>query len=102
METTLSAKESQQSPFKFLDSYEKEDKDKFFGREKVVDELYERIFETKMMLLYGASGVGKTSIIRCGLANRFNPPQWMDLFVRKRENINETLYNTIADKIREA
>ncbi|MEM6347598.1 MAG: hypothetical protein AAF927_27170 [Bacteroidota bacterium] len=102
MEMLLSTKESQQSPFKFLDSYEKEDKDKFFGRDKVVDELYERIFETKLMLLYGASGVGKTSIIRCGLANRFNPPQWMDLFVRKRQNINDTLYNTVADKIREA
>lgn len=92
----------QQSPFKFLDAYEKEDKDKFFGREKEVDNLYERIFETKMILLYGASGVGKTSIIRCGLANRFNPPQWMDMFIRKRENINESLRSAVHNKIIQA
>ncbi|MEL6673348.1 MAG: ATP-binding protein [Bacteroidota bacterium] len=90
---------TQQSPFKFLDSYEKEDKDKFFGREKEVEILYERIFETKMILLYGASGVGKTSIIRCGLANKFNPPQWMDLFVRKREDINQSLTQAVHTKI---
>lgn len=90
------------SPFKFLDSYEKEDKDKFFGREKEIDELYERIFETKMILLYGASGVGKTSIIRCGLANRFNPPQWMEMFVRKRENIMDSLNQIIRNKLLQA
>lgn len=85
-----------------MDAYEKEDKDKFFGREKEVDDLYERIFETKMILLYGASGVGKTSIIRCGLANRFNPPQWMDMFIRKRENINESLHHAVHSRILQA
>lgn len=34
-----------QSPFKFLDSYTKEDKDIFFGRETEVEELYQKVFE---------------------------------------------------------
>ena len=48
------------SPFKFLDAYTKEDKDIFFGREAETDELYDRVFETNLVLLYGASGTGKT------------------------------------------
>lgn len=90
------------SPFKFLDAYEKEDKDQFFGREKEVEQLYEQVFETKLILLYGASGVGKTSIIRCGLANCFNPSQWMDLFIPKRDNINEMLMQTVRNRILQA
>ena len=44
------------SPFKFLDAYDKEDKEIFFGREAETDELYDRVFETDLILLYGASG----------------------------------------------
>ena len=33
------------SPFKFLDSYTKEDRDIFFGREAEVEELYQKVFE---------------------------------------------------------
>ena len=47
------------SPFKFLDAYTIEDKDVFFGREKETEALYEMVFETKMLLLYGMSGTGK-------------------------------------------
>lgn len=90
---------SQQSPFKFLDAYEIEDEDKFFGREKEIDQLYEMVFETKLLLIYGASGVGKTSILRCGLANRFNSTQWLDLYIRKRDNINQSIYTSVRNRI---
>jgi hypothetical protein len=35
------------SPFKFLDSYTKEDRDIFFGRDREIEELYQRIFESR-------------------------------------------------------
>lgn len=60
------------SPFKFLDSYQESDKDLFFGREEEVKDLYERINATKLLMVYGASGTGKTSIIECGLRNQFS------------------------------
>ena len=47
------------SPFKFLDSYTKEDKDIFFGREQEIEELYQKVFENKTLLVYGVSGIGK-------------------------------------------
>ncbi|MEO1256483.1 MAG: ATP-binding protein, partial [Bacteroidota bacterium] len=70
-------------PFKFLESYQREDADIFFGRQAEVDALYEMVFQTDLLLLYGASGTGKTSLIRCGLASRFATHDWMPIFVRR-------------------
>jgi len=63
------------SPFKFLDSYTKDDREIFFGRDSEIEELYHRVFESKLMLVYGVSGTGKSSLIHCGLANKF-PGDW--------------------------
>ena len=60
-------------PFKFLDAYSQADHDFFFGREEEVAALYEMVFQTDILLVYGASGTGKTSLIQCGLANKFQP-----------------------------
>jgi Cdc6-like AAA superfamily ATPase len=49
------------SPFKFLDSYTREDRAIFFGRDKEISELYRRVFESKIPLVYGVSGTGKSS-----------------------------------------
>lgn len=77
----------QRSPFKFLDYYHKEDKDIFFGRDYETLELYERTFETSLVLLYGASGTGKTSIINCGLENQFAASDWYPISIRREQNL---------------
>ena len=88
-------------PFKFLDAYTREDRDIFFGRDQEIDELYRMVFQTNLLLVYGASGTGKTSIIRCGLANRFKASQWLDLYIRRGENINQSLLESIEKNIPE-
>jgi hypothetical protein len=35
------------SPFKFIASYTREDREIFFGREQEINELYRRVFESK-------------------------------------------------------
>lgn len=80
-----------QSPFKFLDAYEKQDKDIFFGRETEVDALYQMTYQTNLMLVYGMSGTGKTSLIQCGLANCFESSDWFAVPIRRQENINHSL-----------
>ena len=91
------------SPFKFLDAYTKEDKEIFFGREAETDELYDRIFETNLVLLYGASGTGKTSLILCGLGNRFDSADWMPIFVRRGDHlinsVNEAIHSHSIRKL---
>jgi len=32
----------------------------YFGRERVTEELYQKVFESKLILLYGVSGTGMT------------------------------------------
>jgi len=79
------------SPFKFLDSYTKEDRDIFFGRDREIEEMYQKVFESKILLIYGISGTGKTSIINCGLANKFEDSDWLPVTVRRGRDILESL-----------
>lgn len=84
------------SPFKFLDSYTKEDHQIFFGRDKEIEELYLRVFESKILLVYGISGTGKTSLLNCGLANKFSDADWLPINIRRGSNINQSLLDGLA------
>ena len=79
------------SPFKFLDSFTLADRDVFFGRDHEITELYSRVFESKILLVYGVSGTGKSSLINCGLASRFDDSDWLPVNVRRGSNIIESL-----------
>lgn len=79
------------SPFKFLDIYTREDRDIFFGRDREIDELYHRIFESKILLVYGISGTGKSSLVHCGLANKFQETDWFPINVRRGKNLPESM-----------
>jgi WD40 repeat protein len=84
------------SPFKFLDSYTKEDRSIFFGRDREIEELYHRVFESKIMLVYGISGTGKSSLIHCGLANKFQDTDWLPVVIRRGNNIVESMAAAIS------
>jgi len=84
-----------QSPFKFLDAYTKDDRDIFFGRKTETNILYEKVFKTNLILLYGASGTGKTSLINCGLGNKFAETDWYAIFVRRRGSMLDALHREI-------
>jgi len=86
------------SPFKFLDSYKKEDRDIFFGRDLEVEELYTRVFQSRLVVVYGASGTGKSSIINCGLANKFEDSDWLPVSVRRGRNINTSLFEQVLSQ----
>jgi Cdc6-like AAA superfamily ATPase len=85
---------------KFLDAYEKEDYDYFFGREEDILKLYEKIKKHRLTVVYGYSGTGKTSLIQCGLSHQFSSTDWMDILIRVKRNstINETLFEGIQMK----
>ena len=83
-------------PFKFLDSYQREDKDFFFGRNDEIESLYQMIFQTRILLIYGTSGTGKTSLIQCGLANKFQTYDWLALYIRRGGNLLSSLDKTLC------
>jgi hypothetical protein len=87
------------SPFKFLDPYGRNDAEIFFGREEEIKQLYQHIHKNRIVLVYGTSGTGKTSIVQCGLMNRMDDTDWTPFFVRRGENINDSLWKTIEQAI---
>ncbi len=84
-------------PFKFLDAYRKEDFAFFFGREEEIEALYRMVFQTKILVVYGTSGTGKTSLIQCGLASKFKSYDWLALYVRRGSNLIASLDKALCD-----
>src|SRR6266849_3539303 len=58
------------TPYKFLASYEIADRDIFYGRDAVIEELAAQIGRHKVLLINGASGAGKSSLVNAGLIPR--------------------------------
>ncbi len=54
-------------PYKGLEYFTVDDAQYFYGREKLTDELLNHIREDNFMAVVGASGSGKSSVIRAGL-----------------------------------
>jgi DNA-binding SARP family transcriptional activator/WD40 repeat protein len=54
-------------PYRGLLSYDAEDADSFFGREDDVAACLRRLRDSKVLVVVGPSGVGKSSLVRAGL-----------------------------------
>ena len=87
------------SPFQFLDAYTSADKDKFFGRDAEVKQLYKLVNQNRLTLVYGQSGTGKTSMVQCGLASRYKPVDWYPIFIRRGDDLNKSLRNKLAEAL---
>ena len=59
------------SPYKGLKKFEPGDKDLFFGREQLLGELVRDLEKHSLILLLGASGSGKSSVVRAGIVPWF-------------------------------
>jgi WD40 repeat protein len=58
------------SPYKGLSSFAEADASFFFGREEETSIIAANLVASRLTLLYGASGVGKSSLLRAGVARR--------------------------------
>lgn len=79
------------SPFKFLKAFERKDSKVFFGRDKEVNALYDSVNKNRLVMVYGLSGTGKTSLVQCGLASRFDITDWYPIFISRGDDINAAL-----------
>lgn len=84
------------SPFKFLDAYTPADRDYFFGRDAEIEALYNQIHKSRMLLVYGQSGTGKTSLVQCGLGGRFDATDWYPFNIRRNNDINRSLTEALS------
>ena len=62
-------------PYPGLSPFAESDADRFFGREREVEALWEKARRQSLLAVIGPSGVGKTSLLRAGLIPH-RPPEW--------------------------
>lgn len=62
------------SPYKGLESFDVEDAHLFFGREQLTARLLSRLQNTRLLVVVGASGSGKSSLVRAGLVPALKSP----------------------------
>jgi WD40 repeat protein len=62
------------APYVGLASFQPADADRFFGREELVTNLVHRVGRHRFVAIFGASGSGKSSVLRAGLIPRWTAP----------------------------
>src|SRR6516164_7590584 len=72
----------EKNPWLGLASFTEETRAYFFGREEEVAELARRVQRKLLTLLFGQSGLGKTSILRAGLVPRLRGQGYCPIYVR--------------------
>ncbi len=55
------------NPYKGLHAFEEKDQDLFYGRENAIRDLIRKMKQSDLLVVTGASGSGKTSLIKAGL-----------------------------------
>jgi hypothetical protein len=70
------------NPWLGLASFTEETRGYFFGRDEEVSELARRVQRKLLTVLFGQSGLGKTSILRAGLAPRLRSQDYCPIYVR--------------------
>jgi hypothetical protein len=71
-----------QSPWLGLASFTEETRAYFHGRDEEVAELGRRVQRKLLTVLFGQSGLGKTSILRAGIVPRLRPEGFCPVYVR--------------------
>lgn len=80
------------NPFMGLASYNEKDQEFFYGRNKVIQALKEKIKQNKLTVVCGASGTGKSSVIKAGLLPELRAKSWQILaIIRPGKNPLQTL-----------
>ncbi|TDD90403.1 AAA family ATPase [Actinomadura rubrisoli] len=64
------AEKDRRPPFLGLAPFQPSDADRFFGRDELIDQLLRRVRQRRFVGVFGASGSGKSSLLRAGLLAR--------------------------------
>lgn len=85
------ARVTPETPWMGLRSYEEDSSAYFFGREGELGDLFERVALRPLTILFGQSGLGKTSLLRAALIPRLRRAGFLPVLVRLdhgREDVN--------------
>lgn len=89
----------EESPYKGLQRFEEGDTERFFGRENWIHKLNQHLQTRNLLLLLGASGSGKSSVIRAGLIPKlrqeWGSKSFVCLLLTPDEDPFESLYGAL-------
>jgi hypothetical protein len=74
------------SPYKYLDYYDLDDKDIFFGREPEIITFLADIVVSRLVVLFAKTGTGKTSLINAGVRPRLEERDYKTFIVQVRQD----------------
>ena len=85
-----------ESPYKGLVPFEDSSLDalRFFGRERENEIIAENLLAARLTVLYGPSGVGKTSVLRAGVAHRLREQARMNVEERGHPEFTVVLFDS--------
>ncbi|WP_449420598.1 nSTAND1 domain-containing NTPase [Phormidium nigroviride] len=90
------------SPYQGLKKFNFKDRERFFGRDKLIARLFEAVNRSNLSLVLGASGSGKSSIVRAGLmpelSKSLETGQFYDFIFTPNQDPFESLYRCLQSE----
>ncbi len=83
-------------PYKFLAHFDRQDHDLFFGREQEVQRLVPRILSTTSLVLFGRSGVGKSSLVAAGLLPELSAAGHTTVMIERAQSPEQDLVEALG------
>ena len=71
-----------QHPWLGLDAFTEETSEYFYGRDAEAEELFRRVKREPLTVLFGMSGLGKTSLVRAGLFPALRAEGFLPVYIR--------------------
>lgn len=96
-----------QNPYPGPYPFREKDKNFFFGRETETNDLFDQIQKTIPTVLFGKSGIGKTSLLQAGLIPKLRENYFLPIYTETRfgenneKDLLEQLKSFIEEKVKE-
>ena len=93
------------NPWPGLESFEEDAHAFFFGRDHEIKLLRDHVIDSPVTVLYGCSGLGKTSLLQAGLFPELRERHFLPIYVRFELNtgaapLTDQLHDAVRDSIR--
>lgn len=87
------------APYKFLNSFDEDDSGIFFGREKEITQTTHKLLSNKLIILYGKSGYGKTSLIKAGIIPLLLANSYLPIYARCSSDPLVSIKSGLLDRL---
>ncbi|MGB0839581.1 MAG: NACHT and WD repeat domain-containing protein, partial [Chitinophagales bacterium] len=79
--------------------YHQTEQKAFFGRETETSELSDLVMYQKLVLVFGETGVGKSSLLRAGLMPKLSLSGFYPIYVTLQKEVEETPLSTVQKQV---